>query len=1054
MRIDDGFQQRLWREPEDTDMRARHAPTPAPEPAPGHAPEPEAAPPFWAAGTPVPPNTLTALPPAQVAAPAPPPPAPTAYVGEAPVDAAWLATRERALVAVRRDYEAARQQALASGGSGPGWQAAQVSTDESGQVISLTGRTLVHVSDPNAQPLLVGYDEAGPVYQQPAGQWLEFNEDAFAAHYRAQGGAPLQQLAASYDTDATTLLARHPDIWAVATQDHAINAGPAPAGRAMGDASQLGMLDLYMADPQVAALIGSYGGSVPPASSGIALEQVRVYGQARYEQLTKLGNAMQSVRDQYSDAMAHAQAHGGPGWTERPRMVTVSDEGGATTTQPLYVTDESGQPLRGDDGQPQLLTERVFDPDAFTAWYVQQGGQQHQAFASFYGRSHTQYSTDESGQTFASSIGFDNPSWSMWGVGGGMSHKELVRIDPNHAPRLNDSGAVGFDLETGWATHHSNIHQKRDWFETVVQVAFVAAVTYFSAGTLGPAVAGAAMGTTAAAATATVAGMAISGAVAGAAGALASGMVNGDVNFKDVLRGALAGGLTGGMLKAVGTAAGSTAGNVAIRATVQGGVQALLGGSFKDGALAGLASGLAEAASAGMQTSIADAVKNGSMTAEQAVTATRFARIVSSAIHVAGTDGDPGQAFASEFLGDLLQQSGLAELALADIEGSGRAALPVAGGGGTEVADAADPRTQKGYFVPDAEHDRIQQQLDDELRVDPERNPFDDGAGQFDDRDPGFQQVGWREGLQTAATSAAEYAQRLAGRIGGDLDNVMQKGLRAAADFVAQGDVAVLTTAKADIQAYLDAKAARGGLSEAEIKVFGVLYAASEALFPTNVADFAGGIGKGITAAAGVIKLGGRADELATVVRTESRAAAAATSARTAEVTARARTEGLELITERNGTKGDWNAALNGDLKPNALYLLDNGHAYATDAAGRVTRADGVLDVSKADRNTWQQAAAGHAGGQGYDGGHLIATLFGGAGEKINLVPQLSTVNRGEFRVMEAEWAKAVLAGQEVKVSVRPVYSGTLGVPDRIVVDAWVNGVRQAPRTFENKLGG
>lgn len=275
-----------------------------------------------------------------------------------------------------------------------------------------------------------------------------------------------------------------------------------------------------------------------------------------------------------------------------------------------------------------------------------------------------------------------------------------------------------------------------------------------------------------------------------------------------------------------------------------------------------------------------------------------------------------------------------------------------------------------------------------------------------------------------------------------------------AADGLSLLDVPVLQDYQGRIRDYLDQKAAAGGLSEAEMMVFGALYAANEALFPTNVLDFTGGMGKAIGAAAVVLRSGSRLDDVADVVRAESRLLSQATEARVAEVGSRARNEGLELVTERAGSKGDWNANLSGPLKPNALYLLDNGHAYQTDLAGRVVKADGVLDVNKTDRNTWQQAAAGHEGGTGYDGGHLIATLFGGAGEKINLVPQLSTVNRGEFRVMESEWAKAVLAGTEVKVSVRPVYSGALGVPDRIVVDTWLNGVRQAPRTFENKVGG
>jgi filamentous hemagglutinin len=189
------------------------------------------------------------------------------------------------------------------------------------------------------------------------------------------------------------------------------------------------------------------------------------------------------------------------------------------------------------------------------------------------------------------------------------------------------------------------------------------------------------------------------------------------------------------------------------------------------------------------------------------------------------------------------------------------------------------------------------------------------------------------------------------------------------------------------------------------------------------------------------------------VVRVESRAAAELIEARVSQVTQQAKAEGLELITERAGAKGGWNGALNSELKPNSVYLLNNGHAYTTDTLGRVTKAEGLLDVAKADRNNWQQAAAGHAGGDGYDGGHLIATLFGGAGEKINLVPQLATVNRGEFRVMEGEWARAVLEGKTVKVEVVPLYAGANKTPTEIVARWWIDGV-PAQKRFPNNSGG
>ena len=110
--------------------------------------------------------------------------------------------------------------------------------------------------------------------------------------------------------------------------------------------------------------------------------------------------------------------------------------------------------------------------------------------------------------------------------------------------------------------------------------------------------------------------------------------------------------------------------------------------------------------------------------------------------------------------------------------------------------------------------------------------------------------VGW---INDVAASAAAYAQRLASRVGGELGDLFQRGMRAAGTALSHGDIDPLETVKLDIRSYLDARAAAGGLSEAEIVLFGVLHAASETLFPTNALDFAGGIGKGIKAAGALV---------------------------------------------------------------------------------------------------------------------------------------------------------------------------------------------------------
>ena len=107
----------------------------------------------------------------------------------------------------------------------------------------------------------------------------------------------------------------------------------------------------------------------------------------------------------------------------------------------------------------------------------------------------------------------------------------------------------------------------------------------------------------------------------------------------------------------VGTASTvSTVGTIAARTTVQGAVQALMGGNFKDGAIAGLASDLAEAVSVNIKGGIEAALKDGSMTLAEAAAARTFTRVIGSAIRAAANPSDPGQAFASAFMDDVFSQ--------------------------------------------------------------------------------------------------------------------------------------------------------------------------------------------------------------------------------------------------------------------------------------------------------------------------------------------------------------------------------------------------------------
>lgn len=144
------------------------------------------------------------------------------------------------------------------------------------------------------------------------------------------------------------------------------------------------------------------------------------------------------------------------------------------------------------------------------------------------------------------------------------------------------------------------------------------------------------------------------------------------------------------------------------------------------------------------------------------------------------------------------------------------------------------------------------------------------------------------------------------------------------------------------------------------------------------------------------------------------------------------------------GSKGDWDKRINGGLEPNAVYKLDNGHTYVTDDSGRVMNVGGNLGGIKLDRNTYQQRCVGQAEcSAGYDGGHLIASHLGGAGDKINLVPMTRDLNRKDYRAMEIKLGAALDAGSSVNIKIDVVYSGSATVtPSKFEVTAWIDGVK------------
>lgn len=130
-------------------------------------------------------------------------------------------------------------------------------------------------------------------------------------------------------------------------------------------------------------------------------------------------------------------------------------------------------------------------------------------------------------------------------------------------------------------------------------------------------------------------------------------------------------------------------------------------------------------------------------------------------------------------------------------------------------------------------------------------------------------------------------------------------------------------------------------------------------------------------------------------------------------------------------------------LDANSVYRFDNGFQYATDAQKRVKEVTADLKIDPWDRNTYQQRTSGGSCRKDSDcGGHLIASMFGGPGEGINLVPMDAKLNgsSGKWYQLEQQWKKTLEAGGKVQVKIEPIYIGNSKRPIGFFIQENING--------------
>ena len=141
-------------------------------------------------------------------------------------------------------------------------------------------------------------------------------------------------------------------------------------------------------------------------------------------------------------------------------------------------------------------------------------------------------------------------------------------------------------------------------------------------------------------------------------------------------------------------------------------------------------------------------------------------------------------------------------------------------------------------------------------------------------------------------------------------------------------------------------------------------------------------------------------------------------------------------------------------LKPNTEYEV-NGYKYKTDELGRIISCEGSLKLEKGERNEYDQIIVGREDKEKTDdGGHLIATIFGGSGDIDNLVPMDSNLNRGVWRNLEKDWTEALKDGEEVKVKIVPIFEGNSQRPAQFEIQYKIGEDRWRTKTFKNSPGG
>ena len=145
---------------------------------------------------------------------------------------------------------------------------------------------------------------------------------------------------------------------------------------------------------------------------------------------------------------------------------------------------------------------------------------------------------------------------------------------------------------------------------------------------------------------------------------------------------------------------------------------------------------------------------------------------------------------------------------------------------------------------------------------------------------------------------------------------------------------------------------------------------------------------------------------------------------------------------------------------PNLRRVVRNGYEYRIDPEDRTISVSGTLTLSGSQlRSGKVQAQAGGTDRRPKtdDGGHYIAARFNGPTDAFNHFAQDAKFNRGGYRVLEDQCAKATKTGKQVSVRITSSYEGASKRPAAIKVWYSIDGnetIRRFPNERQEKRRG